>query len=200
MGRKFSEKEIAFYREKILKEATNLFSILGFKKTSIQDITDAAGIAKGSFYHFFTSKEELLFSILEEQEKFRDNLLADLTRPENSAEFVLKKLLHESLSLTEKNKIFKAFYHENLLEKLYLKLPQKRLEQHFDQDFASSKKFIEYFQTNSNLIETDPKIIVGLLRGFFMLPLHKKEIGEDIYDEVMALMITAISKGLTEVK
>lgn len=35
-----------------------------FKETSIQKIVEQAGIARGSFYQYFTSKEDLLFYLL----------------------------------------------------------------------------------------------------------------------------------------
>lgn len=40
-----------------------LFEQNGFSETSIQDIVDALGVTKGTFYYYFTSKEELLMDI-----------------------------------------------------------------------------------------------------------------------------------------
>lgn len=42
-----------------------LFAKSGFESTSVQEITEACGISKGSFYLYFKSKESLLFSIFE---------------------------------------------------------------------------------------------------------------------------------------
>lgn len=47
----------------IMRAATKLFSEKGFHATSIQEIADSLGIAKGSVYSYFPSKDELLFSI-----------------------------------------------------------------------------------------------------------------------------------------
>lgn len=44
----------------ILDCAQNFFYTLGYEQTSIQMIIDEVGIAKGTFYHYFHSKEELL--------------------------------------------------------------------------------------------------------------------------------------------
>jgi len=198
MSRKFSAKETEFYKQKMIDEATHLFSRLGFKKTSIEDITNAAGVAKGTFYNIFNSKEDLLFSVLEEQEKFRESLLEELMNSDASAQSAIKHLLDVSLNQADENKIFKMFYEENLVDRLYLKLSPERIEEHFRNDYQQSCAFIKYFQTNSNLIKADPKLIIGLLRGFFMLPMHKKEIGEEIYSEVMTLFIDILAKGLTK--
>lgn len=50
-------------RTTIIKTAIQLFAEKGFHSTSIQEIADAAGIAKGSMYLYFKSKDDLLLSI-----------------------------------------------------------------------------------------------------------------------------------------
>lgn len=49
----------------IIEKASELFAKNGFDATSVQEITDACGISKGSFYLSFKSKESLLISIFE---------------------------------------------------------------------------------------------------------------------------------------
>lgn len=46
--------------------AKKLFIDRGFKATSVQDILDEAKISKGTFYNYFTSKNECLMAILED--------------------------------------------------------------------------------------------------------------------------------------
>ncbi|GAB4563657.1 MAG: TetR/AcrR family transcriptional regulator [Anaerolineae bacterium] len=53
-------------RQEILQTAQRLFYTKGYDQTSIQDIIDAVGIAKGTFYHYFGSKSELLNELVEQ--------------------------------------------------------------------------------------------------------------------------------------
>ena len=46
-------------RERILAVATELIHARGFKETGLTDILTASGVPKGSFYHYFPSKEDL---------------------------------------------------------------------------------------------------------------------------------------------
>ncbi|MFT3731618.1 MAG: TetR family transcriptional regulator C-terminal domain-containing protein [Hyphomicrobium sp.] len=46
-------------KKKILDAAVDQLTAKGFGATSVQDITDAAGAPKGSFYNHFKSKEQL---------------------------------------------------------------------------------------------------------------------------------------------
>ncbi|UOE57473.1 TetR/AcrR family transcriptional regulator [Bacillus sp. CMF12] len=47
----------------VIKKAHQLFLDKGFQATSIQDILEYSGISKGTFYNYFSSKNELLMSI-----------------------------------------------------------------------------------------------------------------------------------------
>ncbi len=47
-------------KNEILDAAQKFFFQKGYEKTSIQDIINNLGIAKGTFYHYFTSKMDLL--------------------------------------------------------------------------------------------------------------------------------------------
>ena len=44
---------------KITQVSIQLFEQKDFSETSIQDICDGPGVTKGTFYYYFTSKEEL---------------------------------------------------------------------------------------------------------------------------------------------
>jgi len=62
--------------ERILNQSMRLFLERGYHGTSIDDITQAAGLTKGALYWHFGSKEDLLKRIMEEYEKrFLDRLI-----------------------------------------------------------------------------------------------------------------------------
>jgi TetR/AcrR family transcriptional regulator, cholesterol catabolism regulator len=52
-------------RVEVLDVAALVFSQKGYEATSIQDVADAMGILKGSLYYYITSKEDLLFEIIQ---------------------------------------------------------------------------------------------------------------------------------------
>lgn len=43
--------------------SVELFAERGYAQTSVQEIVDAAGVTKGALYHYFKSKDDLLFDI-----------------------------------------------------------------------------------------------------------------------------------------
>ncbi|TMU87379.1 TetR/AcrR family transcriptional regulator [Bacillus sp. BHET2] len=64
-------------KEKLTEHAVRLFDEKGFTVTSIQDIVESIGVTKGTFYYYFSSKEELLMDI---HMRYIDGLLAKQNR------------------------------------------------------------------------------------------------------------------------
>src|SRR5919206_2043744 len=50
-------------KQHVINKAHQLFIDKGFQATSIQEIIDYSGISKGTFYNYFSSKNELLMAI-----------------------------------------------------------------------------------------------------------------------------------------
>ena len=49
----------------VMAAAISVMSEKGYSGTSVQEVADRVGVLKGSLYHYFSSKEELLFRILD---------------------------------------------------------------------------------------------------------------------------------------
>ena len=60
-------------KQKICEVAEKLFAENGYKNVSMQDICDASGMSKGGIYRHFSSKSELLMSLLQKEKRvFQD--------------------------------------------------------------------------------------------------------------------------------
>lgn len=57
-------KDAEVRQNEILDTAQQLFYSKGYRRTSIQDIIDSVGIAKGTFYYYFRSKRDLLDAMI----------------------------------------------------------------------------------------------------------------------------------------
>lgn len=71
---------------RILNQAMKIFLEKGYHGTSIDDITQAAGLTKGALYWHFKSKEDLLKKLIRKYEKgFLDNLIHAVTEVKGRA-------------------------------------------------------------------------------------------------------------------
>ncbi len=80
-------------RREIVETARRLFETKGFEHASMQDVMESLGIAKGTIYHYFKSKQELLEAVIEQMV---DESLADMQEvvdaPQGDAIFKLREL------------------------------------------------------------------------------------------------------------
>lgn len=107
--------------EQIVDAAAELFRINGYAGTSISEIADAAGLLKGSLYHYIHTKEDLLYEIVEEAHLNTASLGAELLASDSSAPDKLRFAIERHLRGTEKNLTkIRVFFTE------YSGLPQER--------------------------------------------------------------------------
>src|ERR1700675_1185223 len=54
-------------RERLFRAALDLFAQHGFADTTVEDITNAADVGKGTFFNYFPSKDHILLAFAEMQ-------------------------------------------------------------------------------------------------------------------------------------
>lgn len=64
-------------RQKILDTASRLFHTQSYGGVGIATICEQAGVSKGSFFHFFRSKQELTVAVIEQFREKINNLLIE---------------------------------------------------------------------------------------------------------------------------
>ena len=65
-GRPVDEESRARKREEILATAAKVFAARGYQGTDVQAVADAAGVAKGTLYLYFASKEDLFLAAVDQ--------------------------------------------------------------------------------------------------------------------------------------
>src|SRR5580700_5580481 len=61
------ERRSAETRERLFRSALDLFAQKGFTETTVEDITEAADVGKGTFFNYFPSKDHLLVAFSDMQ-------------------------------------------------------------------------------------------------------------------------------------
>ena len=108
-------------KKSLLKNAFALYTEKGIKNTTVQDIVDRAGLAKGTFYLYFNDKYEVQDELIAiESKKLFDEALKKLDKEktpkfEDQLIFVLDSIIDE----LNKNKLLLKFISKNLSWGLY---------------------------------------------------------------------------------
>ncbi|MBC7254315.1 MAG: TetR/AcrR family transcriptional regulator [Actinobacteria bacterium] len=89
-------------RRRIVGHATLLMYANGYARTSIEDVIQAAGITKGSFYFHFRSKEDLGYAVIENASAYILGRLREaLEKPGLSSRGRLEAMLREIQGIVE---------------------------------------------------------------------------------------------------
>ena len=74
-------------RNAVLDAALRVFADAGFRRASLAEVSDEAGVTKGCLYHYFDSKGDLLLTLMRERsQRASDNCLSvDATTSRNEA-------------------------------------------------------------------------------------------------------------------
>ncbi len=124
-------KEGEVRRKEILLAARDLFVNKGYEHTSVNDILHVVDIAKGTFYYYFTSKEEVLetiiLDIVDEGARQAERILQDKSIPlvkrillatlAQAPDFEGSEEIKEELHKVENTKL-QQLYLEAMLERL----------------------------------------------------------------------------------
>ncbi len=133
-------KEGEVRRREILVAARELFVRKGYEQTSVNDILKVVDIAKGTFYYYFSSKEEVLeaiiLDIVEEGARKAERILADKSIP--LVNRIMMAIMAQAPEFEGADEIREEMHKvENAkLEQLYTKAMLKRMAPVLQESFS----------------------------------------------------------------
>ena len=188
----FTDYETEQLRKALLRETRHCAVTLGMKKTSVEQLTKAVGIAKDSFYKFYESKEMLFFTVLEgihaELYEVADRALCEsdgLPPSERAAEAVLA--VCRRLSDTGD-----MVFIEHDAKLLLQRLPDDIKNVHYHDDETHIRALLE----SGGLQPKDGiALATAVIRGLILTVSHQGQIGE-LYPQVLETLVYGACREL----
>ncbi len=188
----FTDYEAEQIREALLQETRRCAVTLGMRKTSVEQLTQAVGIAKGSFYKFYESKEMLFFAVLEgvhselyavAEQVLRDNAaLSPAPRVAKAILSVCKRLSDTGMMV----------FIENDAQTLLRRLPEPVKAEHYHDDETHIRALLE----KSGLIPRGGiALAAATVRGLILTVSHQEQIGE-LYPQVLETLVNGACREL----
>ena len=182
-------------KRKIFETSMRLFAEKGYDATSIEDITETVGVAKGTLYYHFTSKEEIFDFLIEEGIKLLQNSVDIKTAKYSNYLDKIKAIVLIQIKIVNK--------YENLIniiltqlwgkEKRNIKC-QKLIYEYTDKIEEIVKQGISFGQIKGDDAKIIATEIYGLICSTLMYKMRERE-KFDIIDMYNAYETTII-KGL----
>ena len=188
----FTDYETEQLRKALLKETRHCAVTLGMKKTSVEQLAKAVGIAKGSFYKFYESKKMLFFAVLEgihaELYEVADRALCEsdgLPPSERAAEAVLA--VCRRLSDTGD-----MVFIEHDAKLLLQRLPDDIKNVHYHDDETHIRLLLEKYALVPN---RGISLTAATVRGLILTVSHKEQIVE-LYPQVLEPLVYGACREL----
>ena len=190
----FTEEQNETIRRDLIREARCCGVTVGMRKTSVEQLTEAVGISKGSFYKFFDSKELLFFAVLEDihaecfaaaQKSLQENAAIDPASRTAAAILAACRWLSET----------KAFvFIENDAEFLLHRLPEEVKTAHYHDDETHIRLLLEKYDL---VPSRGISLAAATVRGLILTVSHKEQIGE-LYPQVLETLVYGACRELFE--
>ena len=195
MATAFTTEEKEVIRKKLHKVAKECLQRYGVKKTTVDQMAAMVDISKGSFYNFYSSKEMLFFTVLEEYQIDVMNRLTEQLDMETKIDTNrLVELLYDFYQDFRYSFMYTIFKNHEM-ELLVRKLPKEAITNHHLIDDRMVKKIVSRINIRENV---SVEIVSALFRTIAMTILHIEEIGEEQFDTTLKLVIRGIVKQITK--
>ncbi len=183
----FDEAGRVKLRTQLLDNGFQLIKRFGLKKTSVSDIAKASGIATGTFYNFFKTKEEFVYQIIlykREQSKESFQALLDQNGLLDKAGFrkFLQSIFHAD------NNIFE-YLSQDEVAMLYSRWPQNYMK-----DSGSGEQTTVWILDHiaNKRPDCSWKVFANFCKAVSIIRYGKANLYSEAYDEMLDGIIKAI--------
>lgn len=175
------------------------FGRKGFKDTNVSDITKAVGIGTGTFYNYYSSKEELFMAIfMKENEKLKKKILKSIEL-EKDPQSLVKELMLLNLKGMKSNPILKEWYNKDVFDKIEQHFREDKGMERLDFMYNDFSEIIKKWQVDGKMrSDIDSGMIMAIFMAIVTVETHKEEIGLQYFPQVLDYLTEFTMKGLAD--
>ena len=180
----FTDYETEQLRKALLKETRHCAVTLGMKKTSVDQLTKAVGIAKDSFYKFYAVLENIhseLYGVAD-QALHRNGGLPTSERAAKAVLAVCRRLSDTG----------DMVFIENDAKLLLQRLPEDVKNVHYHDDETHIRQLLEKYDL---VPSRGISLAAATVRGLILTVSHKEQIGE-LYPQVLETLVYGACREL----
>ena len=165
-------------KRKIFETSMKLFAEKGYDATSIEEITATVGVAKGTLYYHFSSKEEIFNFLVEEGIKLLQNSIDIKTAKfENHLDKIKAIILIQIKVVVKYENLIKILLSQFWGNETRNQKCQKLVSEYIDK----IEQIVEEGIEKKEIIAGDPKIIASEIYGLIETSLaYKLRTGKEI--------------------
>ncbi len=174
-----------------------LFERNGFKNTNVSDITKSAKIGTGTFYNYYSSKEELFMEIyMEENEVLKRTILKSIDFNQEP-QSLIKELMRLNFEGMKSNPILKEWYNKDVSDKIELYFREQKGMKGLDFMYQDFIEIINKWQTEGKMrSDINSEMIMAIFTAIITIETHKEEIGLQYFPQILEYLTEFTMKCL----
>lgn len=184
-------------KRKIFETSMKLFAEKGYDATSIEEITATVGVAKGTLYYHFSSKEEIFQFLVEEGVKLLKNSIQIKTDKLTNSIDKIKAIVLIEIKVLVKYENFMTI----ILSEIWGTGQRSKMCRDYVFEYIQMiQEIVEEGMKRGEIIKTDPNVIASGIFGFVCSSLIYKLRREknievlDLYKEIEKSFIRRLEK------
>lgn len=180
-------------QDRIFDAAHVLFLERGFKNTSVADIAAIAGVAVGSFYLYFKSKEDIFIQIYtSENENIKKQILSKVDL-DGDPVTLIQTIIQQIFKLSSHNRILQEWFSNPKLNTLIAQQNSSTVEDSLV--YSTLMTLIDKWIAKDLIKDGMTKErIISLFNSLTVLDFHQNEIKTDDYPQLLNDLISGILK------
>ena len=184
-------------KAEILRCGRELFSANGFKDTNVSDITQKAGIAAGTFYLYYPSKDELFMEIYnEENVKLKREIMAALNL-DGDPMTVIAEMIRLNYEGMTANPILREWYNRDVFTRIERKFREQNGLEKVDFMYASFAEVVKKWQDDGKMrADIDSSMVMAIFAAIVNVDTHKEEIGLQYFPALMGYLTEFVMSSL----
>lgn len=195
----FTDEKRERVHEALRDAGSEFFGRYGIRKTTVSELTEVAGIGKGTFYQFYDSKEELYMDIiLDYLDEYIPRLLNNSFEAYDDPEKAIEAYLEESMDEFETNPLLRQIFLEDEAGRLLEQYSENELIEGRRRSIEFFLPYIEQWHDECEVTGSDPETIAHALRLVTRLAFYKEHVGQERYPAVRDTVISAVAAGITD--
>lgn len=187
----FTEEQQNTIKDTLLQAGIEYLKKYGVQKMTVDKLASSAGIAKGSFYHFYKSKEEFLFALSEYADSRMNEMLMrklngrEKMKAEEFTDF-LREYLHSEYDLMAGLTIDDFLWAKKHLASYHLFDP-------YSQVIAAEHCMGMIEDLNEN---ADPGVVVNLVKCIYAMREHRANMVQEALEKSIEVQLKTIESYL----
>lgn len=186
------DKKIEIYRC-----GKEIFENKGFKDSTVAEIMKLAGMATGTFYNYYDSKDKLFIEIYNDENAKLKRKIMDSTDLNTDPISVMKEMMEKNLQGMLENPILREWYNRDVFQKIEQSFREENSLARVDFLYDSFIEVVEKWQAEGKIrADISAEMIMAIFGALINVETHKEEIGIQYFPQLIEYLAEFTMKGL----